>query len=78
MITLEIKNQDIENIFLDGFESNKENFFNFIKDSYNNKMILNSLTKSISQAHMQENGEIADISLSELIDELENNPHSRI
>ena len=38
MVTLKIENQEVENIFLDGFDSNKEAFLNFIKDSYN-KMV---------------------------------------
>ena len=34
MLTLQIENEQIEKIFLDGFHSNKEQFFEFIQKSY--------------------------------------------
>ena len=37
MITLQIDNSEIENIFVKGFNSNKENFLAFIQNSYNKR-----------------------------------------
>jgi len=34
MLTLQIDNSEIENIFVEGFQSNKEKFLAFIKNSY--------------------------------------------
>ena len=34
MITLKIENEQIENIFLNEFNSNKDKFFEFIQNSY--------------------------------------------
>lgn len=34
MLTLQIDNREIENIFSEGFQSNKEKFLAFIKSSY--------------------------------------------
>jgi len=53
MITLKIENKEVENIFLEGFDSNKEAFLNFIKDSYNKMTLLNSLDRSVKQAKLQ-------------------------
>ena len=72
MVTLKIENQEVENIFLDGFDSNKEAFLNFIKDSYNKMNLLKSLDRSVKQAKLQQNGELSETTLDELIDELEN------
>ncbi len=76
MVTLKIENPEIENIFIDGFSSNKEEFFNFIKDSYNKMTTLNSFDKSIKQAKLQENGELEETTLDELINDLENSSNS--
>jgi len=40
MLTLQIDNSEIENIFVNGFESNKEKFLAFIKNSYAQKASL--------------------------------------
>jgi len=37
MLTLHIDNNDIENIFVEGFHSNKEKFLAFIQSSYEKK-----------------------------------------
>jgi len=37
MITLQIDNSEIENIFVEGFNSNKEKFLAFIQSSYQKK-----------------------------------------
>jgi len=37
MLTLQIDNPNIENIFVNGFNSNKEKFLEFIQNSYNKK-----------------------------------------
>ncbi len=37
MLTLHIDNNDIENIFIKGFNSNKEKFLDFIQKSYQKK-----------------------------------------
>ncbi len=76
MVTLKIENQEVENIFLDGFDSNKEAFLNFIKDSYDKMTLLNSLDRSVKQAKLQQNGELSETTLDELIDELENHTNS--
>ncbi|MFP4332234.1 MAG: hypothetical protein ACOCP1_01945 [Campylobacterales bacterium] len=78
MLTLKIENPEIEKIFLDGFGSNKESFFAFIKESYEKTSLLNSLDKSIKQAKLQEDGELPETTLGELIDELENSTNPRV
>ena len=40
MLTIHIDNIDIENIFVEGFNSNKEKFLAFIKSSYEKKETL--------------------------------------
>ena len=40
MLTLQIQNQEIENIFAEGFHSNKEKFLAFIQSSYEKKISL--------------------------------------
>ena len=41
MLTLQIDNSEVENIFVNGFESNKDKFLDFIKSSYAQKALLN-------------------------------------
>jgi len=76
MLTLKIENSEVENIFLEGFNSNKEKFLEFIQHSYNKMKLLESFEKSIKQAKLQENKEIEELSLDELIDELKNNTNA--
>jgi hypothetical protein len=76
MITLKIENPEIESIFLDGFDSNKEAFFNFVKESYNKMILLNSLDKSVKQAQLQNTGELEELSLDALIDDVKNSTDS--
>ena len=76
MITLKIENPEIETIFLDGFASDKEAFLSFVKESYNKMVLLNSLDKSIKQAQLQNSGELQELSLDELIDDVENTTNS--
>ena len=76
MLTLKIENPEIETIFLEGFNSNKEKFFEFIQENYQKMLLLESLDKSIKQAKLQESGELKESSLDELIDELKNNSHT--
>ena len=40
MLTLQIDNSEIEDIFVQGFESNKDKFLDFIKNSYAQKVLL--------------------------------------
>ncbi len=40
MLTLQIDNHEIENIFVEGFQSNKEKFLAFIQSSYEKKASL--------------------------------------
>jgi acylphosphatase len=40
MLTLQIDNSEIEAIFAEGFESNKEKFLTFIKNAYTQKASL--------------------------------------
>ncbi len=76
MITLKIQNPEIETIFLDGFNSNKEMFFEFVKDSYNKMVLLNSLDKSIKQAKLQNSQEIEETTLDDLINDVKNSTNS--
>ncbi len=71
MLSLEINNPNIENIFLEGFNANKEKFFEFIQNSYNRMSQLDNFERSIRQAKLQESGELDDVSLESLLDELE-------
>jgi len=70
MLTLQINNPNIENIFLEGFNSNKDKFLEFIEQSYRNMMLKESFERSLRQAKLQESGELEELSLDELIDEL--------
>ncbi|WP_297441010.1 hypothetical protein [Sulfurimonas sp.] len=76
MITLKIQNPEIEQIFLEGFSSNKEMFFDFIKENYNKMMLLNSLEKSVYQAKLQNSKELDEISLDDLIADVKNSTNS--
>lgn len=40
MITLQIDNSEVENIFVEGFQSNKEKFLDFIQNAYTQKASL--------------------------------------
>ena len=76
MLTLKIENPEIETIFLEGFDSDKEAFLNFVKDSYNKMTLLNSFDKSIKQAKLQNSGELDELSLDDLINDVKNNTHA--
>ena len=76
MLSLQINNPNIEAIFLEGFNSNKEKFFEFIQYSYSNMKLKESFERSVKQAKLQESGELIDISLDELIDELKNSSNA--
>ena len=70
MLALKIENPRVEEIFLEGFNSDKESFFKFIIDAYEKQKFLNSLDKSCKQAILQQNGELAETTLQDLIDGL--------
>ena len=76
MLTLKIQNPEIETIFLEGFNSNKEMFFDFVKENYNKMVLLNSLEKSIHQAKLQDSQELDEISLDDLITDVKNSTDS--
>ncbi len=76
MLTLKIENPEIETIFLEGFDSDKEAFLNFVKDSYNKMTLLNSFDKSIKQAKLQNSGELDELSLDDLINDVKNNTNA--
>ena len=76
MLTLKIQNPEIEAIFLDGFNSNKEMFFEFVKENYNKMILLKSLEKSIQQAKLQNSQELDEITLDDLIADVKNNTDS--
>jgi len=76
VLTLKIENPDIENIFLEGFDSNKDAFFEFIQVNYQKMLLLKSLERSAKQAKLQENGELDELSLDELINDIKNNPNT--
>jgi len=70
MLSLKIENPKVEEIFLEGFSSDKESFFQFIIDSYEKQKFLSSLDRSCKQAILQQNGELEETTLQDLIDEL--------
>ncbi len=70
MLSLRIENPQVEEIFLDGFSSDKESFFQFIIDAYEKQKFLASLDKSCKQANLQQNGELEETTLQDLINEL--------
>ena len=76
MLTLKIQNPEIETIFLEGFNSNKEMFFEFVKENYNKMLLLKSLEKSIQQAKLQNSQELDEISLDDLITDVKNSTDS--
>jgi hypothetical protein len=76
MLSLKVENQKIEEIFLEGFGSDKESFFKFIIDAYERQRFLNSLDKSCKQAILQQSGELEETTLQDLTDELQNSPHT--
>ena len=76
MLTLQINNPNIENIFLEGFNSNKDKFLEFIEQSYRNMMLKESFERSLRQAKLQESGELEELSLDELIDELKDSTNA--
>jgi len=76
MLTLKIQNPEIETIFLEGFNSNKEMFFDFVKENYNKMILLNSLERSIKQAKLQDSQELDEISLDDLIADVKNSSDS--
>jgi hypothetical protein len=76
MLILKIQNPEIETIFLEGFNSNKEMFFDFVQENYNKMILLNSLEKSIHQAKLQDTQELDEISLDSLIADVKNSTNS--
>jgi len=76
VLILKIQNPEIETIFLEGFNSNKEMFFDFVKENYNKMILLNSLEKSINQAKLQNSQELDEISFDELIADVKNSTNS--
>ena len=76
MLTLKIQNPEVEKIFLEGFNSNKEMFFDFVKENYNKMVLLNNFDKSIKQAKLQDSQELDEISLDDLITDVKNNTNS--
>ena len=70
MISLKIENPVVEEIFLEGFGSDKASFFQFIVDSYEKQKFLTSLDKSCKQAILQQSGELEERTLQDLINEL--------
>ncbi len=70
MISLKIEDPRIEEIFLEDFGSDKEKFYQFIVDAYERRKLLTSLDKSCKQAVLQQNGELEELSLTDLTNEL--------
>jgi len=60
-------NPEIENIFLEGFQSDKAMFFEFVKEGYNKMMLPNCLDRSIKQAKLQNSQELDEITLDDLM-----------
>ncbi|MBT5935153.1 hypothetical protein [Sulfurimonas sp.] len=76
MLTLKIQNPEIETIFLDGFNSNTDKFFDFVTESYNKMILLRSFEKSIEQAKLQNAQELDEISLDDLITDVKNSTNT--
>ncbi len=76
MLTLKIQNPEVEKIFLEGFNSNKEMFFDFVKENYSKMVLLNSFDRSIKQAKLQDSQELDEISLDDLIIDVKNSTNS--
>ena len=76
MLTLKIHNPEVEEIFLEGLNSNKEMFFDFVKENYNKMVVLNSFDRSIKQAKLQDSQELDEISLDDLIADVKNSTNS--
>ena len=76
MLTLKIQNPEVEEIFLEGFNSNKEMFFDFVKENYNKMVVLNSFDRSIKQAKLQDSQELDEISLDDLIADVKNSTNT--
>ena len=70
MIALKIENPVVEEIFLEGFGSDKASFFQFIIDAYEKQKLLAGLDKSCKQAVLQQSGELEESTLQDLIIEL--------
>ena len=70
MLALKIENHKVEEIFLEGFDSDKESFFQFIIEAYERQKFLNSLDRSCKQAILQHNGELEETTLQDLINVL--------
>jgi hypothetical protein len=51
-------------------------YLEFIEQSYRYMMLKESFERSIRQAKLQENGELEELSLDELIDELKDNTNA--
>ncbi|MDO8454000.1 MAG: hypothetical protein Q7S59_05470 [Sulfurimonas sp.] len=82
MLTLKIQNPEIENIFLEGFQSNKEMFFEFVKDSYNKMVLLHSFDNSVKQVKHESEIErlegIVNKSKTEVIEASNKNDNSKV
>ena len=76
MLSLKVENPKIEEIFLEGFGSDKESFFKFIIDAYERQRLLTGLDKSCKQAILQQGGKLEETTLQDLIDELQNSPNT--
>ncbi len=76
MITLQINNPEVENIFLEGFNSDKQSFLDFIVSKFKEEQYYRSFDRSCKQAKLQINGELPEKTLDDLISELENNPNA--
>ena len=55
MLTLTIDNPTVENIFLEGFNANKENFLDFIQESYQKIKHLDGFKQSHEDTEYQQN-----------------------
>jgi len=80
MLSLQINNPNIEKIFLEGFNSNKDKFFEFIQNSYDNmklnednhndKEILNNFKTSLKELKLVKEGKLKPKRADEFLSEL--------
>ncbi len=74
MLTLQIDNSEIENIFIEGFNSNKETFLAFIQSSYSKRESLKTFEEDrerfIQTYKSMKNGSMEMLSDSEARQEI--------
>lgn len=75
MLTLQIENREIEQIFTEGFQSNTEKFLEFIQNSYRKKEVFEAFEadrlRFMRTYHGMKNGEVSLLSEEDADQEIE-------